>query len=127
MKSREKIGLLQHWTGPGAHATGAFSCSGSAAGRSVMVDGCTSATIGTVATGNVALAHATASNETAFQKMITNLDPCDLLSFLFSLFSHAMFKCGAKFEHCNMGFPSNKTYNQNCSRQAEVNMYREIS
>ena len=67
MKSREMIGLLQHWTGTGAHATGAISCTGSAAGRSDLVDGCTSATGGTVATGNVAMVHATASNETVSQ------------------------------------------------------------
>ena len=74
MKSREKIGLLQHWTGTGALATGAISCTGSAAGRSQMVAGCTSATGGTAATGNVAMAHATASNETAIRKTIMNLD-----------------------------------------------------
>ena len=74
MKSREKIGLLQQWTGTGALATGAISCTGSAAGRSEMVAGCTSATGGTAATGNVAMVHATASNGTVSQKMYMNLD-----------------------------------------------------
>ena len=74
MKSRKKIGLLQHWTGTGALATGAISCTGSAVGNSAMVVGCGGATGGTVATGNVAMAHATASNETAIWKTIMNLD-----------------------------------------------------
>ena len=61
MKSREKIALLQPWKGTGALATGAISCTGSAAGNSAMVNGCGGAIGGTVATGNVAMAHATAS------------------------------------------------------------------